>query len=70
MDEKEGDEPYCVLDIPHRFWTWVREYIGHVDEKFLRDFNQNFYARYQPENMDEFFLNEPFKVTNLVEIRV
>jgi hypothetical protein len=63
MDEKEMDEPYCVLDIPHRFWTWVREYIGHVDEKFLRDFNDNFYERYQPEKMDEFFLNEPFKVS-------
>lgn len=66
MDEKEMDEPYCVLDIPHRFWTWVREYIGHVDEKFLRDFNENFYGRYQPEQMDEFFLNEPFKVNKLI----
>lgn len=61
MDEREVDEPYCVLDIPHRFWTWVREYIGHIDEKFLRDFDQNFYQRYQSEEMDEYFINEPFK---------
>jgi hypothetical protein len=61
MDEKEAEEPYCVLDIPHRFWTWVREYIGHIDEKFLRDFDQNFYQRFQPEQLDEFFINEPFK---------
>lgn len=61
MDEKEAEEPYCVLDIPHRFWTWVREYIGHVDEKFLREFDQNFYQHFQPEQLEEFFINEPFK---------
>ncbi|KAI6239643.1 hypothetical protein M3Y99_00555600 [Aphelenchoides fujianensis] len=62
MDEEEPDEqPYCVLDIPHRFWTWAREYVGHVDAKFLRDFDENFFQKYQPENMAEFFVNEPFK---------
>ncbi|KAI6236346.1 hypothetical protein M3Y95_00147600 [Aphelenchoides besseyi] len=62
MDERDYEEqPYCVLDIPHRFWTWAREYVGHIDEKFLRDFDQKFYQHYRPENMTEFFINEPFK---------
>lgn len=61
MDEGDLDEPYCVLDIPHRFWVWVREYVGHVDEKFLAEFNKNFFERYQPEQLEKFFINEPFK---------
>ena len=61
MDEREfDDEPYCVLDVPHRFWTWVREYVGHVDAKLLRDFDQQFFARYRANALGEFFVNEPF----------
>ncbi|CAD5219288.1 unnamed protein product [Bursaphelenchus okinawaensis] len=59
--EFEDDQPYLVLDVPHRFWTWAREYLGHIDDKFLIEFNTEFYQRYHPSYMSELLLNEPFK---------
>ncbi|CAD5226484.1 unnamed protein product [Bursaphelenchus xylophilus] len=59
--EMEEEQPYLVLDIPHRFWTWAREYLGHIDDKFVTQFNKEFYQRYHPAFMSDLLINEPFK---------
>lgn len=57
MEEDADDEPYCVLDIPHRFWTWSREYLGHIDPKVLKQFDQEFYQKYHPDYLKDLFVN-------------
>lgn len=69
MEEDADNEPYCVLDIPHRFWTWSREYLGHVDAKFIKEFEQEFYQRYHSDYLTEMFVNEPFKYRKIEQLK-
>lgn len=50
--EDEEDAPASILDIPHRFWTWTRPYLRHIDDDFVKEFKEKIVDRFDEENLE------------------
>lgn len=54
LSSPEEDETPHILDVPHRFWTWTKEYLSHIGVDYLKQFKERMIDRYSEENIAKY----------------
>ncbi|CAL2041065.1 unnamed protein product [Caenorhabditis brenneri] len=63
-EEGEDDDfdEYPAFHVGTRFWTWCRKnFMGKIDAQFLEEFKKIVLDPYSEEQLQKFFVNEPWK---------
>uniref|UniRef100_A0A915MAZ7 Uncharacterized protein n=1 Tax=Meloidogyne javanica TaxID=6303 RepID=A0A915MAZ7_MELJA len=47
----EDDEAPHILDVPHRFWTWAKEYLRHISLDYVNEYKEKMLDRFSEENI-------------------
>uniref|UniRef100_A0A915N1S5 Uncharacterized protein n=1 Tax=Meloidogyne javanica TaxID=6303 RepID=A0A915N1S5_MELJA len=47
----EDDETPHILDVPHRFWTWAKEYLRHISLDYVNEYKEKMLDRFSEENI-------------------
>ncbi|CAI5447778.1 unnamed protein product [Caenorhabditis angaria] len=61
-DLDDLDDKNTLYHLPTTFWTWCRaDFLKNVDAEYLQKFKEQFVDKYSNEEMQQYFVNEPWK---------
>ncbi|KAL7079056.1 hypothetical protein ACQ4LE_001636 [Meloidogyne hapla] len=51
LSSPEDEEAPHILDVPHRFWTWAKEYLRHISLDYVNEYKEKMLDRFSEENI-------------------
>lgn len=61
-EEDDNFDEYPAYHMGTRFWSWCRRnFMGKIDSEYLESFKEIFLEKYSQENLQKYFVNEPWK---------